>query len=119
MSQYFARQSRPTSSVHRDIDSAAKFVGAGAAIVGCAGSGWIGMKMNFLNFFTLRRIYDWLNQFSIHLFSVVNFDCTGRADGRYASGDCQSEYFACSGQVAYGFVCPARLVFSRFGVEII
>lgn len=28
-----------TSSMNRDIDSAAKFVGAGAATVGCAGSG--------------------------------------------------------------------------------
>ncbi|VDO37456.1 unnamed protein product [Brugia timori] len=32
-------RSLQTSSVHRDIDSAAKYVGAGAATVGVAGSG--------------------------------------------------------------------------------
>lgn len=41
MSQYMSLQSRQitTSSIRSDIDSAAKFVGAGAATVGCAGSG--------------------------------------------------------------------------------
>jgi F-type H+-transporting ATPase subunit c len=41
MCQYMSLQSRQisTSSIRSDIDSAAKFVGAGAATVGCAGSG--------------------------------------------------------------------------------
>jgi len=41
MCQYYQLQSRPltTSVVRRDIDSAAKFVGAGAATCGAAGSG--------------------------------------------------------------------------------
>lgn len=36
-----------TSTVSRDIDSAAKFIGAGAATVGVAGSGVYAKKFNF------------------------------------------------------------------------
>jgi F-type H+-transporting ATPase subunit c len=41
MCQYWAMQARTltTTSIRRDIDSAAKFVGAGAATCGAAGSG--------------------------------------------------------------------------------
>lgn len=35
-----AIRSFQTTAVSRDIDSAAKFIGAGAATVGVAGSGW-------------------------------------------------------------------------------
>uniref|UniRef100_A0AAQ6IIX4 ATP synthase lipid-binding protein n=1 Tax=Anabas testudineus TaxID=64144 RepID=A0AAQ6IIX4_ANATE len=36
---YFLSRSLQTSAVSRDIDTAAKFIGAGAATVGVAGSG--------------------------------------------------------------------------------
>lgn len=36
-----------TSAVSRDIDSAAKFIGAGAATVGIAGSGMLMLHMCF------------------------------------------------------------------------
>lgn len=41
-----------TTAVTRDIDSAAKFIGAGAATVGCAGSG------TFLHYKFLHLIFS-------------------------------------------------------------
>lgn len=43
-----------TSTISRDIDSAAKFIGAGAATVGVAGSG---MKLHFFFFWYFSMIY--------------------------------------------------------------
>lgn len=40
-----------TTAVTRDIDSAAKFIGAGAATVGCAGSGTFKNKFNIPFYF--------------------------------------------------------------------
>ena len=37
-----------TSAVQRDIDQAAKYIGAGAATVGAAGSGMYSPNVNFL-----------------------------------------------------------------------
>lgn len=57
--QLSAVRSFQTTSVTKDIDSAAKFIGAGAATVGVAGSG---------------KIYFWLhNMFANHRISFLHF----------------------------------------------
>lgn len=48
-----------TTAVTRDIDSAAKFIGAGAATVGCAGSGTISIELFlFSNTMTTPALND-------------------------------------------------------------
>lgn len=54
--QFSAVRSFKTSSVTKDIDSAAKFIGAGAATVGVAGSGTIRVIKNGFEFWILHVV---------------------------------------------------------------
>lgn len=54
--QFTAARSFQTTSVTKDIDSAAKFIGAGAATVGVAGSGTIRVIKNGFEFWILHVV---------------------------------------------------------------
>jgi hypothetical protein len=62
-----------TSAIRRDIDSAAKYIGAGAATVGVAGAG---AGKNFLFFLKRNHLFDFIFRYWNSIWFISSSLCT-------------------------------------------